>query len=129
MGRGRGRGKWLVAAMASVAAGALLALGVTGAFAHQSGCHSAHSCPSDHHTYVWYDGSGHGWDCAEPGAPEYAPSRDTATISYGGYTYYCRAAGSTTPTTTTTAPPPTTIQTTTVSPPPPATSTVRCGRE
>jgi hypothetical protein len=67
------------------------------ALGHQSGCHSNHSCPSDHHTYVWYDSSGQGWDCVEPGAPEYDPAQDTTTISYGGYTYYCRAAGSTPP--------------------------------
>src|SRR3954451_19219534 len=105
MGRGRSWAKRTAGGGSAVAAGGLLALGVTGAFAHQSGCHSQHSCPSDHHSYVWYDSSGQGWDCAEPGAREYDPSRDTTTISYGGYTYYCRAAGSTTPTTTTTAPP------------------------
>jgi hypothetical protein len=87
--------------------GGLAAYGVS-ASAHQSGCHSAHSCPSDHHTYVWYDASGQGWSCAEPGAAEYDPSRDTTTITYDGYTYYCYAVGSapsptsteTTPTTT-----------------------------
>jgi hypothetical protein len=76
--------------------------------AHQSGCHSAHTCPSDHHTYVWYDPStGRGWDCAEPGAPEFDPSLDRTVISWQGYTYYCRAAGSSSPppTTTTTTPP------------------------
>jgi len=26
-----------------------------GAPSHQSGCHSQHTCPSDHHTYVWTD--------------------------------------------------------------------------
>src|SRR5215211_1001971 len=78
-----------------------LGLGSSVAAAHSSGCHSAHSCPSDHHTYVWNDGSGQGWDCAKPGAPEYDPSQDTTTITYGGHTYYCRAAGSATP------PPPT----------------------
>jgi len=74
----------------------LLFLGLVGAQAgaHSSGCHTAHSCPSDHHTYVWYDGSGQGLDCAKVGAPEYDSARDTQTISYGGYTYYCRAAGS-----------------------------------
>jgi hypothetical protein len=60
--------------------------------AHSDGCHSAHSCPSDHHTYIWYDSAGQGWDCAAPGAPEYDPSRDTTTINYAGLTYYCRAA-------------------------------------
>src|SRR4051812_12899877 len=60
---------------------------VSAALAHQSGCHSSHSCPSDHHSYVWVDAAGQGWDCAEPGAPEYVPSRDTSTITYGGSTY------------------------------------------
>jgi hypothetical protein len=79
------------------------------ASAHQSGCHSAHSCPSDHHTYIWYDpGTGLGWDCAEPGAREYDPSQDTTVIVWQGLTYYCRAAGSTGTPTITTTPPPTT---------------------
>ncbi len=73
---------------------ALLAGTASHATAHRSGCHAAHSCPSDHHTYVWYDSSGEGWSCAEPGAPEYDPAKDTKTISYGGLTYYCRAASS-----------------------------------
>ncbi len=75
------------------------------ALAHSSGCHSAHSCPSDHHTYVWLDGSGAGYDCAEPGAPEYNSQTDTITISYAGLTYYCHSVG---------APPP--------PPPPPSSS-------
>jgi hypothetical protein len=74
-----------------------------GASAHSNPCHSQHTCPSDHHTYVWTDpGTGLQWDCAEPGAPEYDPSSDTTTIIWAGLTYYCRAAGSA-PTTTTTA--------------------------
>jgi hypothetical protein len=53
-----------------------------GASSHQSGCHSQHSCPSDHHTYVWTDlTTGLTWDCAEPGAAEYDPSLDTTTIA------------------------------------------------
>jgi hypothetical protein len=64
------------------------------ALAHRSGCHVAHSCPSDHHTYVWYDSSGRGWSCAEPGASEYDPARDKTKIVYQGRTYYCRRAGS-----------------------------------
>jgi micrococcal nuclease len=72
-------------------------IGATGAFAHQSGCHSAHSCPSDHHTYLWYDGGGQGWSCARPGSDTYDPARDTTTITYDGYTYYCYAYGSAPP--------------------------------
>ncbi len=73
----------------------LLAAGAaaSAASAHQSGCHGAHSCPSDHHTYVWYDSSGAGWDCAEPGAPEYNAAIDTTAITYAGLTWYCHAAG------------------------------------
>jgi hypothetical protein len=76
-----------------------------GASSHQSGCHSQHTCPSDHHTYIWTDlTSGLMWDCAEPGASEYDPSRDTTTIVYEGLTYYCRSAlASTTTASTSTA--------------------------
>ena len=64
-----------------------------GAPSHQSGCHSQHTCPSDHHTYVWTDPSyGSSSDCAEPGASEYDPSRDATTIVWDGLTYYCRSA-------------------------------------
>ena len=69
---------------------ALLGFAVAGAVAHgasshQSGCHTQHSCPSDHHTYVWTDTStGLLWECAEPGAAEYDPSLDTTTIVYEG---------------------------------------------
>ncbi len=28
---------------------------VPGASAHSNPCHSQHTCPSDHHTYVWTD--------------------------------------------------------------------------
>jgi hypothetical protein len=87
-------GSVLLGLFATVAVAALVP---SAAAAHSSGCHSAHSCPSDHHTYVWYDGSGQGWSCAEPGAPEYDPSRDTTTITYAGRTYYCYAAGSSAP--------------------------------
>ena len=85
---------------------ALLGFALAGAVAHgapshQSGCHSQHTCPSDHHTYVWTDTStGLLWDCAEPGASEYDPSRDTTTIVYQSLTYYCRS-GSATATTAT----------------------------
>jgi len=75
------------------------------ALAHQSGCHAAHSCPSDHHTYVWYDGSGRGWSCAEPGAAEYDPARDKTRIVYQGRTYFCRRAGSSGAPSPRTAPP------------------------
>lgn len=78
--------------LAAVIVAATLPSGV--AEGHSNGCHSAHSCPSDHHTYVWYDGAGRGWSCARPGSDSYDPSRDTTTITYDGYTYYCYQAGS-----------------------------------
>jgi hypothetical protein len=81
--------------LALLIAAALVTLAAP-ALAHTSGCHSAHSCPSDHHTYIWYDGSGQAWDCASPSAPERSAA-DTQVITYDGYTYYCHAAGSTTP--------------------------------
>src|SRR3954451_5148882 len=71
----------------------------SGAPAHRSGCHGAHTCPSDHHTYVWVDPStGQGWDCVEPGAPEYDPSRDTTLITWDSLPYHCRSAGAATTT-------------------------------
>jgi hypothetical protein len=78
---------------APLIAAAALALLALPASAHRSGCHVAQSCPSDHHTYVWFNAQGRGWDCAERGATEYDPSRDRTVIRYGGLTYYCRSAG------------------------------------
>ena len=81
-----------VLVIAAAAAAVLIAL--PPAAAHRSGCHAAHTCPSDHHTYVWTDPrDGKSWTCAEPGADEYDPSRDTTTIVWDGRTYYCRSAG------------------------------------
>ncbi len=108
------------------ALGGTLAANVAGgASEHSDPCHSQHTCPSDHHTYVWTDTStGLAWDCAEPGASEYDPSRDTTTIVYQALTYYCRSGaatttvtGSSTTTTSdvTTATEPTTTQATTQS--------------
>src|SRR3954447_23171235 len=86
------------------AAGLAPATLVAGASAHSNTCHSQHTCPSDHHTYVWTDPTtGLSWDCAEPGAPEYNPILDTTVIVYAGLTYYCRPAGGTATTTTTTS--------------------------
>jgi hypothetical protein len=61
---------------------------------HRSPCHLTHRCPSDHHSYVWYDAAGQGWDCAEPGAPE-VTAADTQTLYVGGRRYLCRRAGGT----------------------------------
>ena len=65
---------------------------------------------------MWTDTStGLLWDCAEPGASEYDPSRDTTTIVYEGLTYYCRpgAANVTTATESTSTSTTTTTGTTT----------------
>jgi hypothetical protein len=96
------------------ALGGTLAADVAGgASAHQSGCHSQHTCPSDHHTYVWTETTtGLLWDCAEPGASEYDPTRDTTVIVYQGLTYYCRTGGATTTTTGTSTSMTTTTSTT-----------------
>ena len=54
-------GVGVVPAVAGFAAAAL----VNGAAAHSNPCHSQHTCPSDHHTYVWTDlTTGLQWDCA-----------------------------------------------------------------
>jgi hypothetical protein len=109
----RRRALSVLAAVVFCVSGVFAAFTVTGASAHQNGCHSAHSCPSDHHTYIWYDANGQGWDCAEPGAPEYNPAVDTTTIVYAGLPYYCHAAGSTNTAPATTTAPTTTGATTT----------------
>jgi hypothetical protein len=89
----------------------LVAVGTSNAATgHRSGCHSNHTCPSDHHTYIWFDANGKGWDCARPGADEVGPS-DTIQITYDGLPYLCHAVGSTGGTTTTTTPPPPTATT------------------
>jgi len=78
------------------ALGVVLVLVAAPASAHSDPCHSRHSCPSDHHTYVWVDPStGSVWDCARPGADEYDPARDTTTITWLGLPYHCRPAGGT----------------------------------
>ena len=75
----------------------LLAVSLPGsAAAHRSGCHGAHSCPSDHHTYVWHDANGKGWDCAEAGASEVSAA-DTTPIRYDNRAYLCRQAGGASP--------------------------------
>lgn len=74
---------------------ALAGAGLTvSAQAHSSPCHIAHSCPSDHHSYVWFDANGQGWDCAKVGAPEVGPA-DTQRVYYDGRAYQCHSAGGT----------------------------------
>jgi hypothetical protein len=79
----------LVLVLALVAAGAALSR-----TAHRSPCHSSHSCPSDHHSYLWFDPAGQGWDCAKVGAPE-VTAADTQRVYYGGLAYQCHRAGGT----------------------------------
>lgn len=76
------------------------------ATAHSSSCHTKHACPSDHHTYVWFDENGTGWSCARLGGDGYNPAIDTHIVNYGGYTYYCRPAGVSRPPTPAPSPPP-----------------------
>ncbi len=63
---------------------AFASLGAPGASAHRSGCHGAHSCPSDHATYRW-----HGRLCVKPGAPEDDGSF-RRRVTYAGLPYRCR---------------------------------------
>jgi hypothetical protein len=79
----------LVLVLALFAAGAALSR-----TAHRSPCHSSHSCPSDHHSYLWFDPAGQGWDCAKVGAPE-VTAADTQRVYYGGLAYQCHRAGGT----------------------------------
>ena len=99
---GRKIGLHAVAVVLALLGFALAGAVAHGAASHQSGCHSQHTCPSDHHTYVWTDPmTGLAWDCAEPGAAEYDPARDTTVIVYQGLTYYCRSASASTTTAST----------------------------
>ena len=123
-----------IGAIATTIALALLGFALAGAvahgaYSHQSGCHSQHTCPSDHHTYVWVDQTtGLAWDCVEPGAREYDPSRDTTVIVYESLTYYCRsAAASVTTTSTATATTITAVTDETTSGATPSTTTTSTG--
>ena len=78
-----------VVALALVAARLALPAGT-----HRAPCHAAHSCPSDHHSYIWFDAAGQGWDCAKPGAPELTAA-DTQAIYHDGLRYQCHRAGGT----------------------------------
>ncbi len=52
--------------------------------AHRSGCHGAHSCPSDHGTYKW-----RGKFCVKPSSDK-RTSAFKNEIRYAGLTYYCK---------------------------------------
>lgn len=99
---------------------------------HVSGCHGAHSCPSDHHTYVWFDDLGRGNDCAHAGEPE-VTAADTVTVVYDGRTYLCHFVGAYALPLATPSPSPTPTTAPAVTPTPspptptPAATTRRCG--
>jgi hypothetical protein len=54
------------------------------ASAHRSGCHGAHSCPSDHATYKW-----RGKLCVKP-TSEKRTRAFKKKVRYAGLTYYCK---------------------------------------
>jgi hypothetical protein len=71
----------LLAALSLTGAASLVS---TQAAAHRSGCHSHHTCPSDHATYRW-----RGLLCVKPGADEYTRSF-WRVVYYQGRKYYCK---------------------------------------
>jgi hypothetical protein len=91
---------FLLAAFAS-----LLLVTVGTVDAHSNPCHTSHACPSDHHSYIWKDASGLGWDCAKADATDLT-SADTHRVVVSGLVYFCRAAGSAPGSTTPSSPTP-----------------------
>lgn len=87
----------VVSMFVATAVALTVGVGSTPAGAHSSGCHKSYSCPSDHHSYTWYDENGTGWSCARPGSDKYNPAWDTTLITYAGLPYYCHLAGSSPP--------------------------------
>jgi hypothetical protein len=81
---GVGRTLVLKLYVAALAAAVVVCLAPSGAPAHRSGCHSHHTCPSDHATYRW-----RGLRCVKPGADEYNRSFNR-TVHYDGRKYYCK---------------------------------------
>jgi hypothetical protein len=55
------------------------------ASAHRSGCHGAHSCPSDHATYKW-----RGKLCVKPTSDK-RRSAFKKKVRHAGLTYYCKS--------------------------------------
>ena len=123
----------LLVTLVAVAAAAfvgVLPVSVGDAPAHPSPCHEERSCPSDDHSYVWYDSRGVGLDCAEAVGSGIAGE---STIVYGGSRYVCHVVDggsttteATTTTTTTTTPAPTVTEP--PPPPPPPAPTTRTRR-
>lgn len=56
------------------------------ALAHRAGCHTAHTCPSDHATYRWGPKR---LLCVKPGSDE-RTARFKIRVRYGGRLYWCR---------------------------------------
>jgi len=88
------KGLLLVLATLAVLAFAALSFGYAAgpASAHRSGCHAAHSCPSDHATYRWYGRAGGRlgrWLCVKPTSPK-RNSTFRIRVRYAGLTYYCK---------------------------------------
>lgn len=74
----------VVTALAALALMAGISKPVESASAHRSGCHSAHSCPSDRATYRW-----RGHLCVSARNRGSFSSRFDTRRRYGGLTYYC----------------------------------------
>lgn len=94
LGEGRMKGLLLTLVTLAVLAFATLAFGYTAgtASAHRHGCHSAHTCPSDHATYRWSGRAGgrYGrWLCVKPTSPK-RNSTFRIRVRYGGLTYWCK---------------------------------------
>jgi hypothetical protein len=74
---------WCAASLIAIVCVASVAIGSTHAgVSHQNPCHSAHTCPSDHHTYLW-----RGMSCTS-----YADERetnDTRVVVFAGHKYWC----------------------------------------
>ena len=71
-------------AVIAVLAGAIAVVPSATAVAHRSGCHSHHSCPSDHATYRW-----RGQLCVKPSADENDGSFHKR-VTYQGLPYRCK---------------------------------------
>ena len=75
--------------ISALVAGAAIALSAAGglaqsAGAHRAGCHTAHTCPSDHATYRW-----RGKFCVSPTSDK-RTARFKTRVKYAGRVYWCR---------------------------------------
>jgi hypothetical protein len=74
--------KMLLVAVMCAAAAAMTAMTASTADAHRNLCHTYHTCPSDHHTYLW-----RGLSCTSKLAERKAI--DKRVVKYAGIRYYC----------------------------------------